>query len=229
MALVEPARQSLIERIRELPKTTWVALLRAQDGLQVVLDPTADREKTASAIAQLPVTGKAGLLNTIETAAGIADSIAVKSGVRVAVLYLTDSDVRNYREDFTNPVINSSDSRDLSRRFPEGLIREKISKLTDTLSGCQTPVFIAHLKYSSERLNEAYQSGLMQMAFATGGTAAFARSQAEVPLLISRMIESVQAQYSVLVRLPPKASSIVNLNLRSGDRPLSYRSRFVLR
>lgn len=226
---VDPARTALAEQVRNLPKNTWVGVLRAQDGLKVLLDPTPDREKTAAAILSSPTTGRAGLLDSIETAVQVADAVANKAPVRVAILYVTDSDVRNYREDFTNPVINSSDSRDLSRRFPEGLIREKVSKLTDTLASAQTPVFIAHLWYSSERLNEAYQSGLMQLAGATGGAAAFARSQADIPQVIAGMMAAAQSQYSLLVELPPKSSRVVNLSLESPARDLSYRARFVLR
>ena len=40
-----------------------------------------------------------------------------KSPVRVSVLYITDRNIYNYREDYTNPVINGSDPHDLSRVF----------------------------------------------------------------------------------------------------------------
>ena len=90
--------------------------------------------------------------------------------------YITDSEVRNYREDFTNPVINSSDSRDLSRKFPEGLIREKISRTDEALAAFQTPVFIIHIAYSAERLTRRTRTGLLQLATTTGGSATFCRS-----------------------------------------------------
>jgi hypothetical protein len=229
LALVDPARTALAEQIQLLPKNTWTGFFRAQDGLQVLLDPGPDREKVSQVLGALSITGSAGLLNTVQTAAEIADAVAAKSGIRVAVLYLTDSDVRNYREDFTNPVINSSDSRDLSRRFPEGLIREKISTVTEGLAASQTPVFILHLAYSREQLNEAYQSGLMQLASATGGSAVFCRSQAEIPGAVAGMIGAIQSHYSVFVQLPPKHPRTVNLTLKSEGRNLSHRSRFVLR
>ena len=37
-----------------------------QDGLKVIVDPTADREQVAEAVISLPISGKAGLLDTIE-------------------------------------------------------------------------------------------------------------------------------------------------------------------
>jgi hypothetical protein len=228
-ALVDVARTALYAQVDSLPKNTWCGLLRAQDGLQVVLDPTPDRDKFNQTLAAEPVTGKAGLLDTVQTATTIGDSIAAKSTVRVAILYISDSDVRNYREDFTNPVINSSDQRDLSRRFPEGLIRERTAKLIAALEQTQTPVHILHLAYSSERLNEAYQSGLMQLAAATGGSAYFSRAQSELPEAIARAFAAVQSQYSVVLQLPSTAPRSVDIALGYENAPLNYRSHFVVR
>jgi hypothetical protein len=229
LGLVDPARHALADRLRTLPSNVLVGVMRAQEGLQVLLDPTADRDAAAEEIMNLPVTGKAGLLDTIETVSRVAESVGAKTGVRVAILYVTDSEVRNYREDFTNPVINSSDSRDLSRKFPEGLIREKISRIDDSLAALQTPVFIVHIAYSAERLNEAYQTGLLQLATTTGGTAAFCRSSAEIAPAVSEAISQIVSQYRVHVQLPAKAPKSVNVTLSSGDRALSYRTRFTLR
>jgi len=229
LALVGPARTALAEAIRDAPKRTWAGLLRAQDGLHIILDPTNDRDSFEKSLMTMPVSGKAGLLDTVETAVALGDSIAAKSDIRVAVLYITDSDVRNYREDFTNPVINSSDSRDLSRRFPEGLVREKLSRLTESVSRNQTPVFMVHLLYSAERLNEAYQSGLMQLASATGGTALFCRSQSDVADAVARTVSALESQYTLVVQLPQKTPKIVTLTLGSENLNFTYRSRFLLR
>ena len=177
IAYVAPAKDAFVAALGKLPSHTWVGLMRAQDGLRVLVDPTPDRQKIAEAVNNMNVSGKAGVLDTVEIAEKIADSMLAKAAVRVAVFYLTDSDVHNYREDFTNPVINSSDSHDLSRRFPEVLVQEKISKLQAALAGRQAPLFIVHLRYFTDRLNEAYQNGLKQLAEVTGGTAAFCRSE----------------------------------------------------
>ena len=119
LTLADPAKETVTAEIRKLPPNALVGLLRAQDGLVVLNDPTPDRDAIATLVAQQTLSGKTGLLATIDTAGRIADPMLEKSAVRVAILYITDGDVRNYREDFTNPVINSSDSHDLSRRFPE--------------------------------------------------------------------------------------------------------------
>jgi hypothetical protein len=229
LSVVDPARDALATVFRELPANTHIGLLRAQDGLQVLQDPTPNRDLLAESLRTMPVSGRAGLLDTVEAAAQLADSIAAKSTVRVAILYVTDSDVRNYRQDFTNPVINSSDSRDLSRRFPEGLIREKISKTVDSLAAFESPVFIVHVKYSSERLNEAYQSGLMQIASATGADALFCRSTTEIPEAVAGSVKAAQNQYSLVVQMPPKAPKVVQLLVTFDDKPVNRRSRWVLK
>jgi hypothetical protein len=229
MSLVDVARDAVISSLEKLPAGARVGVLRAQDGLHVLLDPTPDRDAVGAAVRALPVSGRAGLLDTIEQASRIGDRILARADVRVAVVYITDSNVRNYREDFTNPVINSSDSHDMSRRFPEGLVREKVSKLESKMAGYQAPAFIVHLDYRTDQLNEAYQTGLMQLASATGGSASFCRSRAEIPDAIGTTFEAVAAHQSVVVRIPGKAGArAVQVQLGYNGRPLNARSRFVL-
>lgn len=230
LSLAEFAKSALCTEVEKLPARTTVGLLHAHDGLKVLSDPTADRGAVIGAIRELPVSGKSGLLDTIETAARLGDSILTKTNVRLAVLYVTDSDIGNYREDYTNPVINRSDSHDLSRRFPESLIQEKISRLDATLSRLQTPLFIVHLRYRSDRLNEAYQNGLKALAETTGAGALFCRSSAEIPEAIERSLHLIASHYSVTLALPERASRNVQVHLDAGaSRSMSYRTRFVLK
>jgi hypothetical protein len=226
---VELAKQALISQIRALPPLTVVGLLRAQDGLKVIVDPTADREQVAEAVTGLPIGGKAGLLDTIETAGRIAEYILAKTAVRVALLYVTDGGVSDYREDFTNPVINSSDSHDLSRKFPEALIQEKISMVGQALTGQQTPLFVAHLRDSADRINDAYQNGLKQLAETTGGTAALCRSSGEIQEVIERTMSLIVHHYSVTLALPERVGKSVQVGLEAEGHTLNYRSHFYLR
>jgi hypothetical protein len=154
-----------------------------------------------------------------------------KSAVRVAILYITDGDVRNYREDFTNPVINSSDSHDLSRRFPETLVQEKIAKLDAVLAAEQAPVFIVDVSPHTDRLNEAYQNGMKQLAETTGGAAFFSRSTTEIPEAIHRSFEAVVSHYSLTLDLPAHVSRRpqIHVALAEGGGSLTYRTRIVLR
>jgi hypothetical protein len=229
LAFVDPAKRAVIEAIGKLPRKTAVGILRAQDRLRVILDPGSDNAAMAAAVQSLPVNGKSALLDTVESAAGVAASVFEKSSVRQALLYVTDSNVNNYREDFSNPVINSSDSRDLSRRFPEGLIREKLSKLEEALSRYPSPIFIAHLNYKTDQLNEAYQSGLLQLATETGGMAVFCRSTSEIGDAIANIVNAATTQYTVSIELPAKTQNQVRIDLEAEGHPITYRTRFTLK
>jgi len=212
-----------------LPANKWVAVLKSQDVLQVVQDPTPDREKTASAIREYVATGKAGLLTTVESASAVGDSLLNRTNVRVAVLYVTDSNIYNYREDFTNPVINSSDSQDLSRRFPDQLIREKMQKLSDGLASSETPLYFVHLNYFSDPINEAYQRGLLQLAEETGGAGAFCRSRGEIPEAVEKIVSAAAKHWSVAVELRSVKSRTATVDLFNGERDVPNRVRFSLR
>jgi hypothetical protein len=229
LALADAAKAALLERVRELPANTYVGVLRANEGLQVALDPTGDRAKITTAVEGVPVGGKAAFLDSVVSAAAVADAMTAKSNVRTAVVYITDSYVGNYREDFTNPVINESDSRDLSRRFPEGLIREKITTLERSLANVQAPVFFVHLNYRTDRLSEAYQTGITQMAVASGGIGVFCRSTVEVPDAVNRAIEAAAGRSLAWVQVPQKAAKNITVELAAEGWQLTYRNRFVLK
>lgn len=228
LATVDPAREALVAEIAKLPDNSRVAVMRAQDGLSVVLDPSSDRAAIGEAIRGVPSTGKAGLLETVEDVEQVADAVLTKYRVRASVLYVTDSDISNYREDFTNPVINSSDSSDLSRRFPEGLIQDKINRLAARVSTRQAPLFIVHLEYRSDRLNEAYQIGLKKLAEATAGTAEFCRSLADIPPSLDAAFRKIVSHYTVAIELPMKPKKVLEIGLAETGKEkssLSYRTR----
>ncbi len=228
-SLVDPARQALISEISKLPHNGWVGLLRAQDGLHVLADPSANRAPVIEGIRDLPNSGNPGLLETVLPALSLADALIQKAPVRVSVLYVTDSNIYRYREDYTNPVINQSDPHDLSRRFPEALIEEKISKLLDSTAALQAPLFVVHLHDRTDRLNRAYQNGLETLAEATGGRAELCRSVAEIPEAISATFARMSSGWRLTLRVPPKVhgAAQVRLSAHAGDEALrlSWRSR----
>ena len=225
----EAAREALAALFGTLPAHVWPGLLRAQDGLRVITDPAPANAAFIDAIRAQGPRGRAGMLETLETALRLGDSILARAATRVAVFYVTDSNIYNYREDFTNPVINSSDSRDLSRRFPEGLVREKIRKLEDTLASLETPLFFAHLDYRTDAVNEAYQTGLLQLAASTGGLGLFCRSSAEIPGVIHKALAAILSHWSLDVELPASARRDFQIHVGNGGHTLNYRSRFVTR
>jgi hypothetical protein len=109
------------------------------------------------------------------------------------------------------------------------LIREKISKLKTSLSAYQTPASIVHLSYSSERLNQAYQAGLSELASATSGSAVFCRSVPEIPSAIARMMETLVSQYVLDVQLPKGTSGKVAVAVTARGRDIPHRTHYVIR
>jgi hypothetical protein len=231
LTVIDPGKAALLDEIRNLPHKTFAGLLSASDGLHVLKDPGVDRDAIAADISLPSLTGKTGLLPTVDAMENIGDGMLKKSAARVAILYVTDGDVRNYREDFTNPVINSSDSHDLSRKFPEALVQEKIAKLNALLAAHQSPLFIADLNQRTDRLNQAYHNGLKQLAETTGGAVFLSRSITEIPAALQKSFATIQSHYSLTLAVPEHASSRLQIRLTGpdGERPVSYRTRLLLR
>lgn len=230
LARVNALRGALPDALRELGPRHYVGLMRAQDGLTVLEDPTPDRAAIIERVENLAIGGKAGLLDTIEPVANIASGILRNAAVRVAVLYITDSMIGNYRADYTNPVINTSDRRDLSRRFPDRLIQDRTMQLVSALESCQAPIFILHLEHGTGPLSESYQNGLKKMAEATAGAAVFCRTPAEIGPSLEQMVVRIRSGYTLV--LDPLDRSRRPLRIRvtaGGTERLSFRSRLAVR
>jgi hypothetical protein len=227
LAAVEQARSALITRLDGMAANHLVGVLSAQNGLRVLSEPGGDRGKSAEAIRSQRVGGRAGLLESVEQAAQIASSFIAKSGVRVAVLFITDSDINNYREAFDNPTVNRSDNGDVSRRM-DSLVRERMSRTAGTLAKTQAPVFVTHLTYRNDQLNVAYQTGLISLTNATGGSAVIARSLAEIPDAVNRTLDHILGHYSVKLAVKNPQLKKADVSLESNTGELDYRTSFQL-
>lgn len=228
MSLIGPARDALKTELAALSSNVWVSLLRAQDGLRVLTDPGPDRSAINAQLDALETTGRAGLLEAVHPAAELAGRVLRHSPIRTALLFLTDSNIYNYREDYTNPVVNPSDSRDLSRRFPDALIREKTAKLAAALNATDVPVFVHHLAWLRDRLNEAYQTGLQQIAEATGGSASFSRSPGDIAGDLSQIIAKIANHWAVDLELPAGTKRTYSIQLSVEGREIQYRTKYTL-
>lgn len=226
LILTETAKEALATALRNSRPGLLAGLLRIPEQPMVITDPTDDFEAVIEAVKTLPMSGRAGLFEMVEVISGITSPLVRQHPVRVAVLYLTDSEISNYREDYTNPVINRSDARDLSRRFPDALIREKVSSLTNSLQRSSVPLFVVHLNYRNDTLNEAYQTGLRRLAESTGGRSVFCRSIAEIPIAIGDMVNAIQAMGMLEVDVPGSISGSFTLQLESTIGPVQHRSQF---
>jgi len=229
LTLVDAAKQALVAEVSKLTPNAWVGLLRTQDGLHVLADPGATRQPLIDAIHSLSNSNEPGLLETVQSALALADGVMRKSPVRVSVLYITDGSIYSYREDYTNPVINESDPHDLSRRFPEALINDKISKLLEASSSLEAPLFVVHLNYRRDRLNLAYQNGLETLADATGGKCNVCRSLAEIPEAIAAMFARISSAWRLTLALPTRIHYNIQIHLSApcgdGGLRISWRTR----
>jgi hypothetical protein len=213
LSLIDAAKQAVLDQLSKLPANAWVGLLRDQDGLHVLADPGPDRQPLVTAIQSLSSSGEPGLLETVRSALALADAILRMSAVRVSVLYITDGSIYSYREDYTNPVINQSDPHDLSRRFPEALVQEKISKLVGEIGSLEAPLFVVHLNDRRDRLNIAYQNGLGTLTDVTGGKSSVCRSVAEIPEAISAVIARITSAWRLTLAVPPTSRSDTQIHL----------------
>ncbi len=233
LARIEAAKKAVIANISKLPRNAWIGLLRAQDGLNVLVDPTPNRQKVIDVIRSLSPIGTPGLLGTVRTALSLADTMNRKYPVRVSVFYITDGSIYSYREDYTDPVINPSDHNDLSRLFPDVLINEKISKLVRHIDALQAPLFVVQLDYRQDTLDMAYQNGLETLTRTTGGEAAICHSIDEIPQLISRIFARITSAWWLTLPVPARAPKQLQIGLSAscgqGNLQLSWRSHFRLK
>jgi hypothetical protein len=224
LARVDVARAALGEAIKGLKENYWVGLMSAQGGLSVLQEPTADRAALGAKIQAVPVSGKAGLLDTLEPVSRLAAGMMQKAGVRVAVLYVTDSGIANYQADYLNPVINASDAGDLSRRFSDRAVQERVSQLSQSLAEFTVPLFVLHLAHRADTLNLAYQGGLERIAADAGGAALFCRTPDEIKPSVESLFERIRAGYVLTVEPPgaKRRSAKLRVEARGADgQPLA--------
>ncbi|HEX4947351.1 MAG TPA: hypothetical protein VFZ34_11830 [Blastocatellia bacterium] len=214
---VDEARSALQDALKDLNEQYWIGLLRAQDGLSVLQEPTADHKLLNEKIQAIQVNGKAGLLDTLEPVAQMATAILQKAAVRLSVLYVTDSSIGHYRADYLNPVINASDAGDLSRRFSDRAVQERISRLSESLAGFTVPLFILHLEYRGDTMNLAYQSGLERLAANSGGAAILCRTTDEIRPGLTTLLNRLRASYVVTVDPPQTKRQVVKVRIEAQD------------
>jgi len=195
IANVNEARKTVVEEIKALGSQFWAGLISAQEQMQVLQEPTANRSLLQQKIEELTQIGKAGLLESIQPIADLATGVLLNSEVRVAVIFITDSDIGNYRADYLNPPVNASDSRDLSRRFAGRALQEKISRMTAAMARTQVPVFIVHIDPGLDPLNRSYHNGLKQLAEGTGGQCFLSKTSGDIPLTVHEAFRWAKSFY----------------------------------
>jgi len=201
VANITEARNAVIHEINELGSQFWVGLISANEQVTVIQEPTPSRELFSQKVEQLSQIGKAGLLDTLLPVADLATSVLLKSNVRVAVIFITDSDIGNYKSDYLNAPVNVSDSRDLSRRFAGRALQEKITRMSKAISRFQVPILVVHIAPGQDPLNRAYQNGLKQLAEIGGGKSLLSKSTGDIAATIHEAFEWARSFYLLGFRL----------------------------
>ena len=123
-------------------------------------------------------------------------------------------------------MVNPSDRRDLSRRFRNQLILERVRTIVDRLESAQAPLFFLHLARQYDDLNEVYQNGINEFAETTGGQALFAQSLQEIPSLVGRLLDRIAAHSVLAIEGATEAPQ--KLEVDAGAAPVEHRERVSL-
>ena len=218
------AQEAVIAKLTELGPDYFAGVMTAQDGLAVRQDPVRGRKRLRESLESIAVRGVPGLLDVVVEVSHLADQTLNAADIRLAVLFLTDGQIEDYRGDYTIPVVNPSDRRDLSRRFGGQLIQQRIRSIVDSLESAQAPLFFLHLARRYDDLNEVYQNGISEFASVTGGRALFSQGLHEIPALVGQILDEIAA-HSVLT-LEAECEGPVRLQVTSDDAPARHRDSF---
>ncbi|MCI0423200.1 MAG: hypothetical protein L0312_28920 [Acidobacteria bacterium] len=213
IANIDQARTTVTEEIKALDPQYWVCLISAREQMEVLQEPTPDRSLLQQKIDDLSQIGKAGLLESIQPVADLATRVLLNSDVRVAVIFITDSDIGNYRADYLNPPVNASDSRDLSRRFAGRVLQEKISRMTAGMARTQAPVFIVHIDPGLDPLNRSYHNGLKQLAEGAGGQCFLSKTPGDIQPAVHEAFQWAKSFYLVEFSLTGQKSGYTRVQI----------------
>jgi hypothetical protein len=228
VANITEARNAVIHEIHELGSQYWVGLISANEQITVIQEPTPSRDLITEKIEQLSQIGKAGLLDTLLPVADLATSVLLKSDVRVAVIFITDSDIGNYKTDYLNAPVNASDSRDLSRRFAGRALQEKITRMSKAISKFQVPILVVHIAPGQDPLNRAYQNGLKQLAEIGGGKCLLSKSIGDIPSTIHEAFEWAQSFYLLGFRLTAAKGHYADIEITLAPKDAQTTSTYRL-
>ena len=215
------ACNAIVEKLHELGPRFFAGVMTAQDGLRVQLDPVRGRQKLRDTLESLDVRGVPGLLDVVVQSSRIADQTLASAKVRLAVLFVTDGEIEDYRGDYTVPIVNPSDQRDLSRRFRGQLIQERVRSILDSLESAQAPLFFLHLERQYDDLNETYQNGISQLAQVTGGRALFAQGPQDIPAMVGHLLDEIAAH--TVLTLEADCSRLRRLDVKAGNSPTRHK------
>jgi len=221
---ITPAKRAIINQIQELGPEYWVGLILARETLSVLQKPTRDKKLLQEKIEETRQIGKAGLLESIQSLADFSSSLMNRSTIRIGVILVTDSDVGNYRFNYLNSPINRSDSRDLSRRFPDRALQEEFIRISNAIVAYPVPLLVVHIDPKNDRMNRTYQEGLGQVANTMGGRLFLSKSPGDIARTLQEAFDWVTSFYVIDFEVPRRPVGLFKIKARfhSSLSPKTY-------
>ena len=118
------------------------------------------------------------------------------------MLLVTDSDAKNYRDDYENPTVNESDNQDLSRRFVGRKLQEDIGRLSEIILTFTVPLVLVHVGPEDDDLNLIYRRGLSQLTKTVGGRILTSKSLGDIPQTLQEAFDWVNNSFVIDFMVP---------------------------
>ena len=180
----------------------WVCLISAQESITVIQPPTNNKQLLQDNLNNTNQIGKAGLLESFQALMDLSSSVLNQSNIRVIVLLVTDSDAKNYRDDYENPTVNERDNQDVSRRFVGRKLQEDIGRLSEIILTFTVPLVLVHVGPEDDDLNLIYRRGLSQLTKTVGGRILTSKSLGDIPQTLQEAFDWVNNSFVIDFMVP---------------------------
>ena len=144
---IDALRNELAAFVAQLPPNVQVMVVTVNDGIRVVQNNTNDPGLLDRAVRNYDITGRPGFLENLESLQEKSDRIFERFPMRVATLFVTDSDIYGYR-----------------RRFSSSDFTTEVERIKAKLQGFYAPIYVLRLP------SEAAQAQVLRGSTAADGT-----------------------------------------------------------
>jgi hypothetical protein len=144
---IDTLRGELAAFVTRLPPNVQIMVVTVNDGIRVVQNNTSDPALLAQAVRNYGITGRPGFLENVESLEEKSDRIFERFPMRVATLFVTDSDIYGYR-----------------RRFSSADFTTEVERIKTKLQGFYAPIYVLRLP------SEAAQAQVLRGSTAADGS-----------------------------------------------------------
>ena len=144
---IDTLRNELAAFVAGLPPNVQIMVVTINDGIRVVQNNTRDPKLLTEAVRNYDITGRPGFLENLESLQEKSDRIFERFPMRVATLFVTDSDIYGYR-----------------RRFSSSDFTTEVERIKTRLQGFYAPIYVLRLP------SEAAQAQVLRGSTAADGS-----------------------------------------------------------